>query len=68
MKAKELKEFINQIPDNKEIIFEYSCFTFGDVCGIDTDKRRMAYSIDMSFNDFKENYPGRNYCMLHFTN
>ena len=45
MKAKELKEFINQIPDNKEIIFEYSCFTFGDVCGIDTDKRRMACLI-----------------------
>lgn len=68
MKAKELKELINQIPDDKEMIFEYSCFTFEDCYGFTCNKREMARNIDMPLKDFKENYPGRNYCMLHFTN
>ena len=29
MKAKEFKELLNKIPDDSEILFEYSCFIFG---------------------------------------
>lgn len=40
MTTKELKEIINKIPDNKELIFEYSCFTFRNVSKIITRKKR----------------------------
>lgn len=34
MKAKEIKELLNKIPDNAEVLFEYSYFTFGDEINI----------------------------------
>lgn len=30
MKAKTIKDLLNKIPDNAEVLFEYSCFIFGD--------------------------------------
>lgn len=33
MKAKEFKDLLNKIPDDSEILFEYSCFIFGDHYG-----------------------------------
>lgn len=68
MTAKELKEIINKIPDNKEIIFEYSCFPFKNVSKIITRKKEMAYNIDWDLQEFREYYPGRNYVMISFTN
>lgn len=29
MKAKEFKDLLNKIPDDSEVLFEYSCFIFG---------------------------------------
>lgn len=34
MKAKEIKELLNKIPDNAEVLFEYSYFIFGDEINI----------------------------------
>lgn len=30
MKAKIIKDLLNNIPDDSEILFEYSCFIFGE--------------------------------------
>ena len=30
MKAKVIKDLLNKIPDDSEVLFEYSCFIFGD--------------------------------------
>ena len=30
MKAKVIKDLLSKIPDDSEILFEYSCFIFGD--------------------------------------
>ena len=32
MKAKLLKELVNNIPDEAEVLFEYSTFIFGESC------------------------------------
>jgi hypothetical protein len=33
MKAKVIKDLLSKIPDDSEILFEYSCFIFGDCYG-----------------------------------
>lgn len=68
MTAKELKEIINEIPDNKELIFEYSCFTFENVSEIITREKEMASCIDCDLQEFRAYYPRRNYVMISFTN
>lgn len=30
MKAKTIKDLLNKIPDDAEVLFEYSCFVFGE--------------------------------------
>lgn len=30
MKAKVIKDLLNKIPDDSEVLFEYSCFIFGE--------------------------------------
>ena len=68
MTGKELKEIISQIPDNKVIIFEYSCFTFRNIGKILTKKSDMRRNLNMYKEDFKEEFPGKNYCMISFDN
>lgn len=68
MTGKELKEIISQIPDNKIIIFEYSCFTFRNIGQILTKKSDMRDNLDMDKEDFNMEFPGKNYCMISFDN
>lgn len=68
MTGKELKELISEIPDNKTIVFEYSCFTFRNIGMITTKKSEMFNCFEMSREDFKEEFPGKNYCMISFNN
>jgi hypothetical protein len=68
MTRKELKEIISQIPDNKTIVFEYSCFTFRDIGMITTKKSEMFHCVAMDKEDFKMEFPGKNYCMISFDN
>ena len=68
MTGKELKEIISQIPDNKTIIFEYSCFTFCNIGQIFTKKSDMRDSLKMDKEDFDMEFPGKNYCMISFDN
>ena len=68
MTAKELKEIINKIPDNKKLIFEYSAFTFENVSEIITSKKEMASYIECDLQEFREGYPGKDYVMISFTN
>lgn len=68
MTGKELKELISKIPDNKTIVFEYSCFTFRNIGMITTKKSEMFNCFEMDKEEFKEAFPGRNYCMISFDN
>lgn len=68
MTGKELKEIISQIPDNKVIIFEYSCFTFRNIGQIFIKKSDMRDHLDMDKEDFDMEFPGKNYCMISFDN
>lgn len=68
MTGKELKEIISQIPDNKVIIFEYSCFTFLNIGRILTKKSDMRDNLEMDKEDFDMEFPGKNYCMISFDN
>ena len=68
MTGKELKEIISQIPDNKVIIFEYSCFTFRHIGQIFTKKSDMRDSLEMDKEDFNMEFPGKNYCMISLDN
>ena len=68
MTAKELKEIVNNIPDDKKIIFTYSGFTFENVYHVETNKRKMHRELDCSREDFILDYPGKNYCMICCTN
>lgn len=68
MTGKELKEIISQIPDDKVIIFEYSCFTFRNIGKILTKKSEMRDTLDMDKEDFNMEFPGKNYCMISFNN
>lgn len=68
MTGKELKEIISQIPDNKIIIFEYSCFTFSKIGKIFTKKSDMRENLSMDKEDFNIEFPGKNYCMISFDN
>lgn len=68
MTAKELKEIVNNIPDNKKIIFTYSGFTFENICDVELDKRKMPDLLDCQKEDFYADYKGKNYCLICFTN
>lgn len=68
MTGKELKEIISQIPDDKTIVFEYSCFTFRNIGKIFTKKDDMRRNLNMNREDFKMEFPGKNYCMISFDN
>jgi hypothetical protein len=68
MTGKELKELISVIPDDKTIVFEYSCFTFSDIGMITTKKSEMRANLGMNKEDFKMEFPGKNYCMISFDN
>lgn len=68
MTGKELKEIVNNIPDDKKIIFTYSGFTFENIYDVEMDKRKMHNRVYCSKEDFVADYPGKNYCLICFTN
>lgn len=68
MTGKELKEIVNNIPDDKKIIFTYSGFTFENIYDVEMDKRKMHRKVGCHKDDFVADYPKNNYCLICFTN
>lgn len=46
MKAKVIKDLLNKIPDDSEVLFEYSCFIFGEQPKIINKSELKEYEED----------------------
>ena len=70
MKAKDFKEFISRIPDNDNVIFTYSMFTFENVGELLKGSKIKKYFKDEGYDDSEcDDIPhGKKDWMIEFDN